>query len=193
MRLSWLPNSITILRILLIPPYLYFFVKREYLYAIDIFLLAAISDVIDGYLARYLNMRTQFGAIVDPAGDKLLMFSTYLVMGITGWIQPWVVTIVIARDLWIVLGIFYLYQRDKKIKFQAIRLSKLNTFLQLLVILLTFIHAYLSQHSLHWLAVVSNYIQMGFPVIIILMVLSTLGSAWEYTMIGWNILKDRSE
>ena len=94
-------NKLTMLRIILIPIFvlvLYLDFPFHNLVALAIFILASISDTLDGYIARKYNMITDFGKFMDPIADKLLVTSAMLVFVAWGWMPAWVVIIVIARE-----------------------------------------------------------------------------------------------
>ena len=188
--MTWvtLPNFITIFRLCLIPFYLYFFIQGQYRLAMIIFALAGISDVVDGGLARYFKQKTRFGSIMDPAADKILMLSTYLTLGFTGFIPMWVSCLVILRDLWIVLGIFYLKAKTKVFNFSATRLSKLNTFFQLFTALGFFLKAFQGQERIAWLQPIEPWFYPGLQWVMWIMVLTTVLSGLQYTQKGLKIL-----
>lgn len=100
------PNVITMLRILLVPVFIVFFLKDQFVWAMVAFGIAGISDGLDGYLARKLDCRTRLGQALDPIADKLMMLSGYLVMAIPSQANfpiPWWLTVaVIGRDVTIV-------------------------------------------------------------------------------------------
>src|SRR5436190_15340771 len=139
MELFNLPNSLTLLRILLVPVFTYLFLVHEYRIALIVFMVTGCTDVVDGYLARKLHKKTTLGSILDPAADKLLMFVTFIVLAIQKIVPVWLSVLVIFRDLWIIGGLFVLTRLKKKLYFKPTRLSKLNTFCQLLTIFLAFL------------------------------------------------------
>jgi CDP-diacylglycerol--glycerol-3-phosphate 3-phosphatidyltransferase len=94
-----LPNAITIFRVCLIPFFLYFYERNPYA-ALIIFVLASLSDFADGYIARRFNLVTNFGKLMDPLADKLLVTAALIVMA--GSIIPvWAVVLLIAREFYI--------------------------------------------------------------------------------------------
>ncbi len=94
-------NKLTMLRILLIPVFvvvLYLDFPFHNLVGLAVFLLASVTDTLDGYIARKYNMITDFGKFMDPIADKLLVTSAMLVFVAWGWMPAWVVIVVIARE-----------------------------------------------------------------------------------------------
>lgn len=141
-------NKVSIFRIISIPFFLsavlYYSPQRDFLrfIALGIFLLAVVSDFIDGYIARVKKQKTKFGSIVDPLADKLLLISSFLCLYIKNDIYPGVflplgvVLVIISRDVIILLGaiIIYLMREDLNVKPSAF--GKFTTFFQMLTIIL---------------------------------------------------------
>ena len=94
-----LPNKITLLRIILIPVFIVVLMMGYYYISAGIFIFAALSDALDGYLARKMNLVTNFGKIMDPLADKLLVFSALICMVQLGDIPAWMVIVILAREL----------------------------------------------------------------------------------------------
>ncbi|PIQ89863.1 MAG: CDP-diacylglycerol--glycerol-3-phosphate 3-phosphatidyltransferase [Candidatus Omnitrophica bacterium CG11_big_fil_rev_8_21_14_0_20_42_13] len=149
-RKGWVnfANKVSIFRIISIPFFLsavlYYSPQRDFLrfIALGIFLLAVVSDFIDGYIARVKKQKTKFGSIVDPLADKLLLISSFLCLYIKNDIYPGVflplgvVLVIISRDVIILLGaiIIYLMREDLNVKPSAF--GKFTTFFQMLTIIL---------------------------------------------------------
>lgn len=128
-----IPNLISILRILLVAPLAFCLLSKSYTISLGVFLLAGFSDVLDGYLARRFNWTSRLGALLDPLGDKLLMVTTYLILGLQAVIPMWLVLAVILRDVIIVSGglLYRFLVGDVVIK--PIISSKINMVLQVLL------------------------------------------------------------
>jgi CDP-diacylglycerol--glycerol-3-phosphate 3-phosphatidyltransferase len=94
-----LPNKITLMRIVLIPVFIVVLMLGYNYVAATIFVLAALSDAVDGHLARKLNLVTNFGKIMDPLADKLLVFAALLCLIELGGIPSWMVIVILAREL----------------------------------------------------------------------------------------------
>ncbi|MBL8023045.1 MAG: CDP-alcohol phosphatidyltransferase family protein [Elusimicrobia bacterium] len=101
--MTW-ANRITIARILLTPVLVILLLKGERLWPLYIFVLAALSDVLDGAVARWRGEQTTLGTFLDPIADKLLLSSSFLVFAHLGRCPMWVFIVVFSRDLLILLG-----------------------------------------------------------------------------------------
>ena len=130
MALSWLPNAISIMRIFLILPILMLFVNDEFGWALGLFLIAGLSDGVDGYLAKKYHWDTRLGAFLDPAGDKLLVAWSYGTLAFLGHIPVWLAVVVIFRDVVIVAGSFMYHYLVRRLDGEPTRISKLNTALE---------------------------------------------------------------
>ena len=130
-----LPNLITLARLGLIPVFGYYAVREEYAVAVPIFLAAALSDFIDGYLAREWKLVSRFGAALDPVADKLIMLVATVLLAVQGLIPLWLAVAIVGRDVVIVAGVlaYRLLRGDLDIK--PTRLSKANTFIEFGVLL----------------------------------------------------------
>ena len=94
-----LPNSITLLRVILIPVFVVLLMTGHNYIASGIFIFAALSDALDGYLARRLDLVTNFGKIMDPLADKLLVFSALLCLVELAVVPAWMAIVILAREL----------------------------------------------------------------------------------------------
>ncbi len=97
-----LPNKLTMLRIILIPVFMIFLLTGHWYISAVIFVVASVTDTLDGQIARRYNLVTNFGKIMDPLADKLLVFSALLCMIQLGVVPAWMVVIMLARELLIV-------------------------------------------------------------------------------------------
>jgi len=111
-----LPNILTTLRLLLLPIFLTLLVYRRPGPALVVLLLAALSDALDGLVARWLDQRTAIGSFLDPLADKLLSVSGFVTLSLIGPIPAWFVIIVISRDVLISLGALVLYLHDGRLE-----------------------------------------------------------------------------
>ena len=128
--LKHLPNAITLLRGVLIPVIAFMLVQREYETALLLFVICALSDFVDGWLARAFDVRTRFGAIADPLADKLTMLTVTLLLAWQGWLPWWFALLVAARDLVIVGGAVAYHFRVGRVEMAPTWLSKFNTVLE---------------------------------------------------------------
>ncbi len=142
-----LANKISIVRILLIPFFIwaivYYNPQRDYLrfMALGIFGLAVLSDAIDGYLARVLKQRTPLGTFLDPIADKLLLITAFISLSVannlppTLKLPPWVPIIVVSRDVIIVLGAVVIFLMSGSVEISPSPLGKVTTFFQMATII----------------------------------------------------------
>jgi cardiolipin synthase len=126
-----LPNLITIGRILLVPVVVWAIASRQMQIAFLVFLIAGLSDAVDGFLAKRLGMTSDLGAHLDPLADKVLIVSIYIALGITEAIPRWIVILVVSRDILIVGGIMLAWFLGKPMRVRPVLVSKLNTVAQI--------------------------------------------------------------
>jgi cardiolipin synthase len=125
-----LPNAITALRFLLVPVLVILLLQRRYETAFAVFVVSALSDLVDGMLARRWNLRTRFGAIADPAADKLTMLATTLALASEHLLPIWLAAAIVARDLLIVGGAIAYHFIVGRVEMAPSWLSKGNTVLE---------------------------------------------------------------
>jgi cardiolipin synthase (CMP-forming) len=125
-----LPNLLSIARIVLIPLFIILLIDQDYSWALVVFIGAAITDAVDGLLARLLHQRTVLGAYLDPAADKLLSASSFVALAILNILPGWLTVIVISRDVIISLGILILFLTSHSLRIQPSLISKLTTIFQ---------------------------------------------------------------
>jgi cardiolipin synthase (CMP-forming) len=126
-----LPNLITIGRILSVPVMVWAIASGEMLIAFGLFVVAGLSDAIDGFLAKRFGMRSELGAYLDPLADKALIVSIYLTLGISGAVPHSLVILVVSRDIMIVGAVMLSWLVDKPIAVRPLLVSKLNTVVQI--------------------------------------------------------------
>ncbi len=138
-----IPNSLTILRFLLVPIFFYFaFLSSSptaIIWATLIFLIASITDYLDGLLARKLNAISNFGKIMDPLADKILVITALIALAFKFAIIPvWLVYVILVREL--TVSFFREYFASKKIIIAANLWGKIKTFLQMIGIILAMLY-----------------------------------------------------
>jgi len=126
-----IPNLITLGRILLVPVVVWAIASNAMWVAFVLFLVAGVSDAVDGFLAKRFGMTTELGAYLDPLADKALIVSIYLTLGINGEIPRWLVILVVSRDILIVGGIMLSWLMGSPLKIRPLLVSKLNTVAQI--------------------------------------------------------------
>jgi cardiolipin synthase (CMP-forming) len=128
-----LPNLITLGRILLVPVVVWAIASGQWQIAFLVFLIAGISDAVDGFLAKRLDMASDLGAHLDPLADKALIVSIYVALGITEAIPRWLVILVVSRDILIVGGVMLAWFLGKPMRVKPLLVSKLNTVAQIIL------------------------------------------------------------
>ena len=121
------PNVITFVRLLLVPVMVYLLLEGQYGAAFLVFVSAAASDVLDGFLARLLNQYSYLGAVLDPAADKLMVACTAVCLTYLHLLPIWVAAAVLLRDAVIVAGFFAYRWLRGRVEMTPTLLGKLNT------------------------------------------------------------------
>ncbi len=134
-----LPNLITIVRFVLIFPAGWFLWHGAIVEALILIAIAGVSDAIDGILARRFDWRTRFGAIADPAADKLLVLVVYVLLTLQDHLPLWLLVIVVGRDLVIVGGALAYRQVLGNFEVEPTLISKVNTALQIIMLALVLV------------------------------------------------------
>jgi cardiolipin synthase len=126
-----IPNLITLGRILLVPVVVWAITSGAMLVAFALFLVAGVSDAVDGYLAKRFDMRSELGSYLDPLADKVLIVSIYISLGIAGNIPRWLVILVVSRDIMIVGAVMLSWLIGSPLRVKPLLVSKLNTVAQI--------------------------------------------------------------
>ncbi len=139
-----IPNLLSLLRMGLVPLFIITVVNGDWRKALLIFVVAGVTDALDGFIARFWNQKSPLGAYLDPIADKLLLMSAYVVLSIPTFnrgaeIPVWVTILVIARDVVIVVMALALYLAAGVREFPPSPLSKVNTALQVSAVVLVLV------------------------------------------------------
>ena len=126
-----IPNTLTVLRIVLVPVIVILLIQGQYAKALVCFVIAGVTDGLDGLLARILNQQTVVGAYLDPVADKALVISMFTALAVVGVIPGWLAVVVISRDCIILGGILVLTLMSVRLEISPSFVSKINTMLQL--------------------------------------------------------------
>ncbi|MGF7178733.1 CDP-alcohol phosphatidyltransferase family protein [Tunturiibacter psychrotolerans] len=129
------PNLLTLMRLFIIPFLLIEILDGHYGIAFALFVLAGISDALDGLLARWLSQKTTLGQYLDPIADKLLLSSLFVVLTHVGMIPLYVTVLVFSRDLGILLISTLLFVTGTLRDFRPSVFGKLNTFVQIVALI----------------------------------------------------------
>lgn len=142
-RIATLPNLLTMLRMVMIPIFVSLLFYQRFYWALAVFMIAGITDGLDGLLARRFNQKSQLGTILDPIADKLLLVTSFIVLSLPS-ISPqqeppshlpvpfWVTTAVISRDVFILVGAAAINIVTGFRSFRPSLLGKINTVVQIL-------------------------------------------------------------
>jgi cardiolipin synthase len=130
------PNLLTLLRIILVPIVVIFLIQGSFGKATIVFVAAALTDALDGFLARILGQQTALGAYLDPIADKALLAGSFVTLSVLHVIPGWLAVIVISRDLIILLGISILSLMSIEVKIRPTTVSKVTTAMQLVTVLM---------------------------------------------------------
>lgn len=179
MKLSSLPNAISVFRILLVAPVAVLIHRDDHLLALMLFAVAGVSDGIDGYLAKRFGWTSRLGTILDPLADKFLVLTTFLMLSFKGLLPAWLFVLVLVRDLGILsLSLYYLRRVGQSFEIRPQWSSKINTVLQIALVL----------------AVMLRQVLPVFPawsveVMVVLVTLTTLWSWVSYTRMWGGIAR----
>ena len=135
-----IPNLITGLRVLLVAPFLWALLEERYSTALLLFVIAGVSDALDGFLAKYFGWTSELGGLLDPLADKLLLIGAILALGWLNELPGWLVALVILRDLLIVGGAVSYHLLIERFEAAPLMISKLNTLVQLMLVCAVIVH-----------------------------------------------------
>jgi cardiolipin synthase len=167
-----IPNILTAFRILLIPVIIDLILQKNYVIALWFFLLAAVSDALDGFIARRFNMCTRLGAMLDPLADKLMIVTAVLALFRLGLVPVWVMMAIVCRDIVILVGAIAWRLRIGRIEMAPIIVSKVNTFFQVTMIFLVLSHAAEMIEIASW-----------FSLLFLLVFITSLTSGIQYVLV----------
>jgi len=140
MKILTFPNLLTVLRLALVPLIAYLLMARNFEAAFICFVIAGVTDLVDGQLARRFDQKSLFGAWLDPTADKALIVIIFTLLAALGAVPLWLLLLVAFRDLAIVAAIADLYIAGKPPVFEPLRISKLNTLVQILYLALVLLN-----------------------------------------------------
>ena len=134
MKIFNLPNSLTVARIILVPVFVTAVIYQRHREALVLFGLAAVTDLLDGFIARLADQKTALGRFLDPLADKLLLTSSFILFSFYGWIPLWLTITVISRDLIVVVGWLLLYLVSHDVRIEPVLSGKSAIALQLITV-----------------------------------------------------------
>ncbi len=128
-----IPNLITIMRFVLVPAVVLAMLNMRWDWAFAGFLVAGISDGVDGYIARRFNQHSKLGAYLDPMADKVLLVSVFVVMGFIGELPLWLVVTMVSRDALIICAVLLSTVMAHPVEMKPLYVSKANTAAQIVL------------------------------------------------------------
>lgn len=128
-----IPNLITLGRVILVPIVFWLMLSGEMQAAFVLFVLAGVSDAVDGFLAKRFGWATELGAYLDPLADKLLIVCVFVALGASGKLPSWLVIAVVTRDILIVTAVVLSWLLNHPVRIKPLIVSKANTLAQILL------------------------------------------------------------
>lgn len=128
-----IPNIITLIRALLVPVVFWLLLSGRYDWAFCLFVLAGISDALDGWIAKRYHLQTELGAYLDPLADKLLVVCIFVALGALGQLPSWLVIAVVSRDVLIIGAVVLSWMLNRPIAIRPFIVSKANTAAQIVL------------------------------------------------------------
>ncbi|WP_054311217.1 CDP-alcohol phosphatidyltransferase family protein [Mesorhizobium sp. 1M-11] len=128
-----IPNLISILRLLLVPGVVLAMLQAHWEWAFAGFVIAGVSDGVDGFIARHFNQHSRLGAYLDPIADKLLLVSVFIVLGISGELPLWLVVAMVSRDGLIICAVVLSSVMGHPVEVKPLFVSKANTAVQIIL------------------------------------------------------------
>lgn len=186
-----LPNKLTLFRVILIPFFVFFLLsgalpeKNSVLIALVIFIVASLTDMLDGKIARKYNLVTNFGKFMDPLADKLLVCSALICLIELGQVPSWIVIIIIAREF--IISGFRLIAAEQQIVIAASMWGKFKTTFQMVAVILLILDVgfdlmIAGVDGIHVLGVICLYIALVLTVV----------SLIDYLAKNKDVMKDQS-
>ena len=126
-----IPNLITIARLIMVPIVIAMILQGRWVTAFAVFVLAAVSDAVDGFIARNFDMRSELGAHLDPIADKALLVSIYVTLAMVGSVPPWLAIAIVARDAMIIAAIMLSWVMNRPVAIKPRLIGKLCTAAQI--------------------------------------------------------------
>jgi len=168
-----IPNLITLGRILLVPVVVWAIVSGEMRGAFLLFLLAGISDGVDGFLAKRFQMKSELGAYLDPLADKALIVSIYISLGIAQALPIFLVILVVSRDIMIVSAFMLTLLIGKPMAVRPLMVSKANTAAQILLAVLV-----LAEKAFNFDATLAAQVLMALVAVLTLLSIAFYLAGW---------------
>jgi len=173
-----IPNSLTVLRIILAPVFMITLMNHDYAIAMTVLIIASISDFFDGFIARKFHMESKIGAILDPIADIIFMTFTIIALLLKFNLPVWLAIIIFTRDLLILLGGLSLHFLKAKYTKEN-TLGKVARFVQLFTL------------TIYTLTYINNYHAEWIEILIDVTAAITIASIVIYIRRGYHLIRDR--
>lgn len=174
------PNLLTVFRIALTPLLAWLLLNNRLNHALIVFFVAGVTDGLDGLIARVFNQKSKLGAHLDPIADKLLLVTSFVLLGKFGYIPIWLILLAVARDIMIVFGVVWLVHKGIKVAIRPALVSKLTTAAQLLTVFVAMCSGIVRLH--HW----------AYLVLFVVTGLVTVASGIHYFIVGLALYRGES-
>ncbi|MDO8526422.1 MAG: CDP-alcohol phosphatidyltransferase family protein [Deltaproteobacteria bacterium] len=172
-----LADLLTVSRLVLVPFFLFAFLRGDYFLAFILFAIAAFTDLVDGTVARILKRQTRFGAVLDPIADKVLMVTTVACLLVLKIIPLWFFILLAVRDVMILSGLAWLKVKKIQVPLHPLKTSKFATLSNIAMVVFGF------------LTFLGHPLQLWFHIFLFISTLLIFVSGWQYASIGFGILK----
>ncbi len=163
-RVFTVPNQLTFLRLGILPFFVVLIIYERYAWALLILVLAALTDAMDGRLARSLNQKTALGAYLDPIADKLMLSSSFVVLALEGRIPRWLTILVLGRDVLILVTATVILLVVGYRQFPPSIYGKLTTIMQIVMVLVVLVAEVLQPSGFGTLRQLLAYVVAGFTI-----------------------------
>ncbi|MBL4783649.1 MAG: CDP-alcohol phosphatidyltransferase family protein [Porticoccaceae bacterium] len=175
-----IPNAISIFRIILVGPIVYFLWNEIFLAALVLFILAGVSDALDGYLAKRFDWTSKLGSFLDPLADKILLVSCFLVCVFINLIPSWLFVIILVRDLVVAFGAMAYHFMVEEFQGEPPFSSKLNTTFQIIYLVMVI-------SSQNFINIPASWIDFALYSVAATTTISGLEYIWVWGFKAWNV------
>lgn len=160
-RVLTIPNALTLVRFLLVAVMAFLFLRGEPIWSMAVYLFAAATDLVDGYIARKLDQVSNLGKVMDPIADKLMTITALVCMLLQGYLTTGILIVVIIKEALMVVGGVLIYFVYKKVVYANLY-GKIAAAAYFLAIMLLFLHEYVKPYDayLMYLVVAMNVVSM---------------------------------
>lgn len=184
MKKKDIPNAISMMRIILVIPIVYFLLRGQYNVSLILFLVAGLSDALDGFLAKRYQWVSRLGSFLDPLADKLLLLSCFTACVYLELMPLWLLVLVVSRDLFVAIGAFFYHYFIEGFKGEPPFSSKLNTLVQIVYLLMLIASQGLILIPLSW-------VDFALYAVLATTSVSGLEYVWVWGMRAWDIREKR--